>query len=181
MEIRFEVGDLTKIAAEAIVNPANSEGEMGGGVAGAIRKRGGKRIEQEAMELAPIPIGEAVLTTAGGKLACDYVIHAPTMEVPVQKTSVNNIRKAMKAALTLAREEEIKSLAIPGMGTGTGRVPVDEAAKAMIAVLKESPALTEHLDELILVDMNPDMVAAWQRFWTEEETGALEDHEEAST
>lgn len=182
MEIRFEVGDLTELEIEAIVNPANSEGEMGGGVAGVIRKKGGKHIEEAAMEQAPIPIGKAVLTEAGGKLKCRYVIHAPTMETPVQRTSVEKIQKAVRAALVLAREEEIRHLAIPGMGTGTGKVPVEAAAQAMTDIIKSSDKLTGQIDELVLVDINADMVAAWQQFWhlqpEEEKTEA--DTEETS-
>ncbi len=167
MEVQFLVGDLTKMEVDAIVNPANSEGEMGGGVAGAIKKAGGKAIEGEAMELAPIPIGKAVVTTSG-KLKCQYVIHAPTMEVPVQRTSVEKIFKAVQAALQMAAELEIESLAIPGMGTGTGRVPVIDAAKAMIDAIREHQSTLEHLKKLILVDQNQAMVDAWQHVWNVE-------------
>ena len=72
MNVRFEVGDLTKLEVEAIVNPANSEGEMGGGLAAVLKRRGGKQIELEAMEFAPIGLGSAVITTAG-KLGADYM------------------------------------------------------------------------------------------------------------
>ncbi|MFQ5602674.1 MAG: macro domain-containing protein [bacterium] len=167
MEVRFLVGDLTKVQADAIVNPANSEGEMGGGIAGAIKKVGGKIIEEECMRQAPIPIGQAVLTTAGS-LNCDYVIHAPTMAMPVQRTNVVNIANAMKAALQLAAEYEIEVLAVPGMGTGTGRVAIDDAAKTMIESIKISSSATRHLKELHLIDRNEALVQAWQKFWNDE-------------
>ncbi|MFQ5864572.1 MAG: macro domain-containing protein [bacterium] len=164
MEVQFLVGDLTKMEVDAIVNPANSEGEMGGGVAGAIRKAGGKIIEEEAMEQAPIPIGEAVVTTSG-KLKCEYVIHAPTMEVPVQRTSVDKIFKAVQAALWTAVEYEFETLAIPGMGTGTGRIPVEEAAQAMMDAIREAKSLSRRLKKIILVDQNDEMVQAWENAW----------------
>ncbi|MFQ5824928.1 MAG: macro domain-containing protein [bacterium] len=169
MEIQFLVGDLTKLEVEAIVNPANSEGEMGGGVAGAIKKAGGKIIEEEAMEQAPIPIGKAVITTSG-KLKCDFVIHAPTMEAPVQRTTLDKIFKAVYAALQAAVDFGIESLAIPGMGTGTGRVPVEEAAKAMTDAIKEYKSSSKHIKKLILVDQNEAMVQAWENAWQVELT-----------
>ncbi len=72
--------DITQLAVDAIVNAANSELWMGGGVAGAIKRAGGTVIEQEAMAKGPIPVGEAVVTSAG-RLPCRHVIHAATMGV----------------------------------------------------------------------------------------------------
>ncbi|RMF63910.1 MAG: macro domain-containing protein [Calditrichaeota bacterium] len=167
MEVKFLLDNLTKMEVDAIVNPANSEGEMGGGVAAAIKKAGGKRIEEEAMEQAPIPIGKAVLTTAG-KLNCEYVIHAPTMLVPVQRTSADKVAQATRAALELAKEYELERIAFPGMGTGTGRVPVDDAAKAMVNTIKTFPGVENHFTEIFLVDLNQEMVDAWERCWEAE-------------
>lgn len=163
MEIRFVIGNLTKMEVEAIVNPANSEGEMGGGVAAAIKRSGGKAIEDEAMQKAPIPIGSAILTDAG-RLPCQFVIHSPTMKMPVQRTSTENIGKALLAALWIARDYGIASLAVPGMGTGTGRVDVHDAAEAMIAVVRKVEQGIA-LKELIFVDQNKAMVAAWESCW----------------
>ncbi len=162
MEVRFVVGNLTKMEVEAIVNPANSEGEMGGGVAAAIKRAGGKQIEFEAMERAPIPIGRTVVTSAG-KMPCEYVVHAPTMKMPLQRTDADKIRKAMKAALQVASELEIKSLAVPGMGTGTGKVPKEEAARAMVEVAKKYDGTT--LQELTFVDLDQEMVQALEACW----------------
>ena len=69
-------GDICDLEVDAIVNPANSMGIMGGGAAGAIRRKGGDKIQQEAMACAPIAVGAAVVTTAG-KLHAKSVIHAP--------------------------------------------------------------------------------------------------------
>ncbi|MFQ5651400.1 MAG: macro domain-containing protein [bacterium] len=168
MDVEFVVGNLTDFEVEAIVNPANSEGEMGGGVAGALKKAGGKKIEEEAMTQAPIAIGKAVMTSAG-KLKSAFIIHAPTMKVPAQRTSAENITQALHAALTTARESGIRSLAIPGMGTGTGKVPVEEAAEAMIAVIRNHPLARSTLEKLVLVDRNEAMVRAWERCWVQPE------------
>lgn len=79
MEIEVLLGSLLDVKADAIVNPANSYGYMGGGVAGVIKRAGGEEIEREAIKKAPIPVGSAVITTAG-RLPFKGVIHAPTME-----------------------------------------------------------------------------------------------------
>ena len=76
-EVEAVMGDLTEMDAEAIVNPANSRGVMGGGVALAIRRKGGRELEDKAKAKAPIPVGSAVLTT-GGRLTARPVIPAPT-------------------------------------------------------------------------------------------------------
>jgi len=81
IKITIEQGDITTLEVDAIINPANSYGYMGGGVAGAIKEIGGQEIETEAVAKAPIPIGSAVITTAGS-LKAKHIIHAPTMEQP---------------------------------------------------------------------------------------------------
>ena len=164
MEVRFLVGDITQLEVDAIVNPANSEGEMGGGVAAAIKKSGGKKIEKEAMALAPIPLGHAVVTSAG-KLKCEYVIHTPTMMVPVQRTSAEKILSAVTAALQVSNELGISKLAIPGMGSGTGRVPMQEATKAIADTIRRFSTLSHTISEIIFVDKNKEWVQAMENDW----------------
>jgi O-acetyl-ADP-ribose deacetylase (regulator of RNase III) len=134
--IDIKKGDITQEECDAIVNPANSLGLMGGGVALAIKIKGGKEIEKEAMEKAPIPVGKAIFTQAG-KLKCKYVIHSPTMEKPAQKIPLENVKLAIVAALKLARKLKIKSIAFPGMGTGVGGIKPEDAAKVMLKEFKK--------------------------------------------
>lgn len=160
MEVRVEKGSLLDVEADVIVNPANSHGYMGGGVAGVIRRFGGEEIEREAVSKAPIPVGKAVLTTAG-KLKFKGVIHAPTMEEPAMRTSEEKVRKATRAALELADQLCFRSIAMPGMGTGVGRVPKKVAARAMVdEIRKFNPAC---LEEVILVDLDEDLVEEWNK------------------
>ncbi len=98
MELRLIRGDITQVDAEGVVNPANSLGEMGGGVAGLLRRKGGEVIEAEAMAQAPIPVGSAVATGAG-RLPFLRVIHAPTMERPAVSTTADKVGMATRAAL----------------------------------------------------------------------------------
>lgn len=160
MKITIKQADITELEVDAIVNAANSYGYMGGGVAGAIKRKGGQEIEMEAVSFAPIPIGHAVITTAG-KLPCRHVIHAPTMEQPAQKIDVGNVKEAAKAALECADENNLKVIAIPGMGTGVGGVPKDKAAAAMLEVIVNFEP--DSLEEVILCDTGKDMVKAFEK------------------
>lgn len=158
---RVEVlqGDITELEVDAVVNAANSLGEMGGGVAGALRRKGGIEVEREAMERAPIPVGTAVVTTAG-KLPCKKVIHAPTMERPAMATIPEKVRLAARAALETAEREGLASVAIPGLGTGVGRVSAEDSARA---ILEEVCAFRgRRLRRVILVDVDREMVEAFR-------------------
>jgi len=160
MGIVIKKGDITQIDCEAIVNPANSFGYMGGGVAGSIKRIGGNEIEREAISKAPIKIGKAIVTT-GGSLTCKYVIHAPTMSQPAMKIGVENVKLATKAALELGKKLDLKTIAIPGMGTGVGRVPVEDAARAIIEIAKDYETAFK---EIILIDRNDDMISSFEKY-----------------
>ena len=133
--VSIKLGDLTEEDVDAIVCPANSYNHMRGGVAGVIRCRGGDEIEEEAMQLAPVPIGQAVCTGAG-KLKAKNVIHSPTMTEPVEECDIDRIIRAVVAALNCANQKNIESISFPGMGTGTGGVLFSDAASAMISSIK---------------------------------------------
>ncbi len=158
--IKIEIlkGSLLEVDADAIVNPANSQGYMGGGVAGAIKRFGGEEIERQAIAQAPIPVGSAIHTSAG-KLKFKYVIHAPTMEEPAMPTNEEKVRRAVRASLELADRLGIKVLAMPGMGTGVGRLPKETAAKVMMEKIKGF--IPNSLERVILVDVDEEMVKAW--------------------
>jgi len=128
-EIKIVQGDITELKVDAIVNAANNKLVMGGGVAGAIKKKGGKIIEDEAVKKGPIKIGEAVFTQAGS-LSSKYVIHTATMGIDF-KTDENKIRESCKNALRVAEELESKSIAFPALGCGVGGFPLLAAAKIM--------------------------------------------------
>jgi len=136
LTVKVVVGDITELQGDAIVNPANSYGYMGGGVALVIKLKGGKVIEEEAVKQAPIPIGSAVITT-GGSLKVRAVIHAPTVVRPGDRSSPENIYRATKAALEKAFERGFRSVAFPLMGAGVGGVPPKEAARAMYSAIRE--------------------------------------------
>ncbi|MDD5084702.1 MAG: macro domain-containing protein [Candidatus Omnitrophica bacterium] len=166
MEIIVQKGDLTALAVDAIVNPANSHGWMGGGVAGAIKRRGGIEIEEEAVRQAPISIGEAVVTRAGS-LPSGAVIHAPTMKEPAERTDIGRVRLAMGASLRAADENRFSSIAVPGMGTGVGCLSPKDAAEVMVDVARSFKA--KYLKKIVLVGIDDKMVQAFSSALTREE------------
>jgi O-acetyl-ADP-ribose deacetylase (regulator of RNase III)/ADP-ribose pyrophosphatase YjhB (NUDIX family) len=128
-EITIIKADITALKADAIVNAANNELVMGGGVAGAIKRRGGQAIEDEAVKKGPIAVGEAMATSAG-KLPAKFVIHAATMGMDF-KTDEIKVRNSCRNALKVAEELEISSVALPALGCGVGGFPHLAAAKIM--------------------------------------------------
>jgi len=159
MQIHVVQGDLTEMPVDAVVNPANSQGVMGGGVAAALRTKGGQQIEDEARASAPIAVGAAVVTT-GGDLFAKHVIHSPTMEESGQKIGVENVRRATRAALIAAARLQVQTLAIPAMGTGVGGVPLDEAARAMVDELRAHKQ--PHPVTVYLVAATEAMITAYE-------------------
>jgi O-acetyl-ADP-ribose deacetylase (regulator of RNase III) len=160
LQIAIQQGSILEAAVDAIVNAANSQGWMGGGVAGAIKRVAGREVEEEAVVRGPTPVGEAILTS-GGKTRFRGIIHAPTMERPAMRIPVEKVEMATKAALRLAEAEGFATIALPGMGTGVGGVDHEAAAKSMIDAVRQFPA--KRLQRVVLVDIDPDMVAAWRQ------------------
>jgi len=163
IKIIVKRGDLTEEKADAVVNPANSMGVMTGGVALALKEKGGEVIEKDAIRSAPIRIGRAVLTT-GGKLASRRVIHAPTLEKPSDVTTSLVVNKATWAALKLAHDNSFRAIAFPALGTGIGGVGLNDAAKAMeIAVKKyaEECNFKPVVKEVRFIAFTKEMESAW--------------------
>lgn len=131
IKINIFEGDITTSVADAIVNAANNHLWMGAGVAGAIKRVGGKIIEEEAVSKGPIPIGSAVETTAGN-LKANYVIHAAVMGIDLQ-TNETYIKNATKSVLNLCEKLQLKSVSFPALGTGVGGFPLDKCAEIMIS------------------------------------------------
>lgn len=159
--IKVIQADITKLEVDAIVNPANSQLIMGGGVAGAILRAGGDQIQREALRKAPIRVGQAI-ATAAGKLKAKHVIHAPTMTRPAMLTSRENAKLATRAALNCATQLGIKTLAFPGLGTGVGGLDPEEAAVAMIDEIKHHIDAGTKIKEIALVGFNAELTDAFK-------------------
>ena len=127
--IELTQGDITAWRGDAIVNAANTSLVMGAGVAGAIATHAGSTVQREALEKAPVGLGDVARTRAG-LLPAKFVIHAAVMGED-RKTNAAVIARATAAALAEAESIGLKSVAFPALGTGVGAVPYEEAAAAM--------------------------------------------------
>lgn len=150
--------DITKVDCDAIVNPANSHGYMGGGVAEALKVAGGNEIEDEAIDQAPIPLGMAIVTSAG-MLRAQMVIHSPTMEQPGGRATLATVEEATEAALQVAEEQDVHMLAMPGMGTGIGNLELEAVAEVMADVIARHTGIST----LMIVDLQLPFLACMEK------------------
>lgn len=123
-------GDITEMQTDAFVNAANEQLVMGGGVAGAIRKKGGPEIQKECNKIGGTFVGGAVITT-GGNLKAKYVIHAvgPRMG---EGNEDEKLKNATLNSLKVADENNLKSIAFPAISTGIFGFPIQRCAEIML-------------------------------------------------
>ncbi len=152
--LRLVSEDLTEREADAIVNAANSHLQHGGGVAGAIVRKGGRIIQDESDKIGFVPVGGAAITT-GGKLKAKYVIHAvgPRMG---EGDEDNKLKNAITSVLTLAADEKLKSVSVPAISAGVFGFPKDRCAKILVGEtatdLRSNPAASLELVEFCIFD-----------------------------
>jgi O-acetyl-ADP-ribose deacetylase (regulator of RNase III) len=129
--IELTEGDITDLATDAIVNAANTALKLGGGVAGAIAKKGGPKIQEECDKIGGTHVGGAVITS-GGNLKARYVIHAVG---PVHGTEHEDakLKDATLNSLKLAEEHNLRSVAFPAISTGVYGFPKDRCATIMLS------------------------------------------------
>jgi O-acetyl-ADP-ribose deacetylase (regulator of RNase III) len=130
MQLSVIEGDITQLDIDAIANAANNRLWMGAGVAGAIKRAGGEEIEQEAVRLGPIEVGDAAATGAG-RLRARYVIHGAVMGQDL-RTDAELVARTTRRCLEVADELGVESLALPAFGTGVGGFPLSECARIMV-------------------------------------------------
>ncbi|HWH94444.1 MAG TPA: macro domain-containing protein [Baekduia sp.] len=151
--------DITTLAVDAIANAANTRLLHGGGVAGAISRAGGPRIDAESAAAAPIGLGEAVATSAGD-MPSRWVIHAATMELG-GPTNADVIRRSTAATLWKAEELGARSLALVAFGTGVGGFPVAEAAAIEVEEVRRHLASGSRLERVVFAVRGEDAAHAF--------------------
>lgn len=129
--VEFIKGDITEVKADAIVNAANSQLKMGGGVAGAILRKGGREIQEECDNIGYCPVGRAVITNAG-RLRARYVIHAVGPRYG-EGSEEEKLKNATLSSLKLADEYKLNSIAFPAISTGIFGFPKDKCANVMLS------------------------------------------------
>ena len=142
-------GDLLEQEVDVIVNAANSDLMLGGGVAGAIRRRGGPSIQDECTAHGPVSVGEAAITGAGA-LRAGHVIHAASMALGGRTTS-DSLRSSIDATLRIARAELVKTIAIPAVGTGIAGFPLADCARIMAGCVQRALSDGWDVDEVRFV------------------------------
>jgi O-acetyl-ADP-ribose deacetylase len=141
-------GDITDLDVEAIVNAANQHLQLGAGVAGAIRAKGGPSIQEECDRIGGTPVGTAVMTGAG-HLKARQVIHAvgPRMG---EGDEDKKLASAVRAALALADRRGLKSIALPAISTGIFGFPIERAARIMLTEVQRFLQGGTKLDRVVL-------------------------------
>jgi O-acetyl-ADP-ribose deacetylase len=129
-------GDLVEQEVDAIVNAANNDLQLGGGVAGAIRRAGGPSIQQECDMHGPVQVGEAAITGAG-KLRARYVIHAASMSLG-GRTTRDSLAASIANVFRLAHQHHVQTIAVPAVGTGIAGFPIDECGRVMAECLERA-------------------------------------------
>ena len=134
-EIILKQGDITDMDVDAIVNAANAQLILGGGVAGAIRRRGGSQIQEECNKIGSTFVGGAVITN-GGNLKAKHVIHAvgPRMG---EGEEDNKLKNATLNSLKIMDQYGLNTIAFPAISTGIFGFPIERCAKIMINNVKE--------------------------------------------
>lgn len=146
-QIKLVQGDITELNTDVIVNAANSQLIMGGGVAGAIRKKGGPKIQKECDQIGGVFVGGAVITT-GGNLKAKHVIHAvgPRMG---EGNEDEKLRNATLNSLKLMDKYKLRTIAFPAISTGIFNYPIDKCARIMISTAKEYLSGKTNIEEVI--------------------------------
>jgi O-acetyl-ADP-ribose deacetylase (regulator of RNase III) len=150
-------GDITDIEADAIVNAANSSLMGGGGVDGAIHRKGGPKILEECKRIRAtewpdgLPTGKAVITS-GGNLKAKYVIHTVG---PVWlggfHVEAELLKQAYKNSLKLAVAKGVKTIAFPSISTGAYGYPVEDASRIAVRTVKEFLEKEDKLERVVFV------------------------------
>ena len=152
-QVIIKQADITEEQVDAIVNAANPYLKHGGGVAGAIVRKGGKIIQEESNKIGYVPVGEVAVTTAG-KLKAKYVIHAvgPRWGEGDEEAK---LRRAVRNALSKATELKLKSIAMPAISTGIFGYPKEEGTRVILEeVVNFLKQETTTVDEVRLVSID---------------------------
>jgi len=159
--IVFQQGDLTEMDVDAIVNAANNDLQLGGGLAGVIRRRGGDAIQRECNEIGSIPVGGAAITSAG-KLKARHVIHAASMELGGQ-TTTRDLRASTAHSLRIAAEKGLRTIAFPAIGTGIGGFPLSECAEIMLREVVQHLKGPTTLEKIYFVLFDAKALATFEK------------------
>ncbi|MBW1712664.1 MAG: macro domain-containing protein [Deltaproteobacteria bacterium] len=159
--LRLVQGDLTELEVEAIVNAANDQLILGGGVAGAIRTKGGPAIQAECNAIGHTPVGSAAITT-GGQLKAAHVIHAVGPRWG-EGDEEDKLKRAVVSSLKLADQHGLKTIALPAISTGIFGFPLDLAARVSLGAAWDYLSGPTGLEEVIFCLFGQDSYRAFEQ------------------
>ncbi|GAB1326552.1 O-acetyl-ADP-ribose deacetylase [Streptomyces sennicomposti] len=157
-------GDITRQRADALVNAANSSLLGGGGVDGAIHRRGGPAILEECRALRAsrygkgLPTGQAVATTAG-ELDARWVIHTVGPVWSASEDRSELLASCYRESLRVADELGARTVAFPAISTGAYRWPLDDAARIAVETVRKTPTAVEEVGFVLFDDRAYDVFA----------------------
>jgi O-acetyl-ADP-ribose deacetylase (regulator of RNase III) len=158
--VRLMQGDLTALEVDAFVYYAKENLDLGSGYGTAIQSRGGGAVKKEVEKIGGIRMGEAVMTTAGGMKA-KHIIHACGPKFQEADTE-RKLRDCMQAALRIADENGLKTVAFPPMGAGFYGVPLALCARVMIGTIRSAAAAGTPLEEIVICTVDRRDFLAFQ-------------------
>ncbi len=164
-KVLIKQGDLTEMDVDAIVNAANNDLQLGGGVAGAIRRKGGEAVQRECNEIGSIPVGGAAITT-GGRLKARHVIHAASMQLG-GPTTARALRSSTAHSLRIAQEKGLKTIAFPAVGTGIAGFPMRECAEIMLGEVVEHLKRPTTVEKVYFVLFDEPAREVFEQVWGE--------------
>jgi O-acetyl-ADP-ribose deacetylase (regulator of RNase III) len=162
-------GDLTEMDVDAVVNAANNDLQLGGGVAGAIRRKGGDQIQRECNDIGSIPVGGAAITS-GGKLRARFVIHAASMQLGGE-TTAHALRCSTAHSLRIAAEKGLRTIAFPAVGTGIAGFSVPECARIMLREVAEHLKKPTSLEKIYFVLFDAQALSEFEKVRSEMTVG----------
>lgn len=160
-KLTLKEGNIILLDVDAIVNAANRNLILGGGVAGAIRNAGGPSIQEECNTIGPIDVGEAVMTNSGN-LKAKHVIHA-TGPVQGEGREDTKLRNATLNSLKIANENKLKDIAFPAISTGIFGFPMQECSEIMIQTVMEFLETHDYPQEVIFCLYGQDAYSVFEK------------------
>ncbi|MCY2927398.1 MAG: macro domain-containing protein [Planctomycetota bacterium] len=158
--IHIQQGDLTKCKVDAIVNAANNDLILGGGLAGAIARAAGPEVQAACDAYGPVEVGQAAITGAG-RLPAKFVIHQASMRLGGH-TTAGALRASTKAVLELAEKNGVRTLALPATGTGIAGFALRDCAQIMLEELQKHLANPTGLTDVYFVLFDEQAATAFR-------------------
>ena len=147
--MQVQRGDLTAVDVDAIVNSANNDLVLGGGVSGAISRVAGPAVQEECRQIGTVPLGTAVVTGAGN-LKARHILHAAVNPLGLW-ADAKSIRNAVRGVLQKAKELQVRRIAFPAIGTGTGGFPVERCVDILVEEVQKHGEGETSIEEVIFV------------------------------